>query len=302
MEKKKKEKKNIVFLIAAFVFAVAFLVSAIMLIRELRQSEKEADTFHELSALKAPRDESRSRPTARPAATKKPTQTNIVIGENGEEGIDPPAKEPLAKGTGDGSAAEEQAEPTRLERYLPIYERNHDFFAWITIPDTNVDYPVMYSPDRPLQYLGHDFDGNFSYSGVPFVDSDCDPNGSYYLVYGHQMRNGAMFGGLKKYEDKSYWETHSTLYFDTLYEERTYEVIVAMRTRVLDREEKGFRYYNYTSLDTEEQFNDYMKHVKAMALYDTGIDASFGDELLVLSTCDSYTSGGRFVVIAKRVA
>ncbi len=45
-----------------------------------------------------------------------------------------------------------------------------------------------------------------------------------------------------------------------------------------------------------------MKHVKAMALYDTGIDASFGDELLVLSTCDSYTSGGRFVVIAKRVA
>ena len=111
-----------------------------------------------------------------------------------------------------------------------------------------------------------------------------------------------MFGGLNKYEDKSYWETHSTLYFDTLYEERTYEVIVAMRTRVLDREEKGFRYYNYTSLDTEEQFNDYMKHVKAMALYDTGIDASFGDELLVLSTCDSYTSGGRFVVIAKRVA
>ncbi len=205
MEKKKKGKKNIVFLIAAFVFAVAFLVSAIMLIRELRQSEKEADTFHELSALKAPRDESRSRPTARPAATKKPTQTNIVIGENGEEGIDPPAKEPLAKGTGDGFAAEEKAEPTRLERYLPIYERNHDFFAWITIPDTNVDYPVMYSPDRPLQYLGHDFDGNFSYSGVPFVDSDCDPNGSYYLVYGHQMRNGAMFGGLKKYEDKSYW-------------------------------------------------------------------------------------------------
>ncbi len=170
------------------------------------------------------------------------------------------------------------------------------------MPDTVVDYPVMYSPQRPLQYLGHDFYGNFSYAGVPFLDADCDPNGNFYLVYGHQMRNGAMFGGLMAYKEKAFWEDHKTFHFDTLYEERVYAVVLAMRARVLNKNEKnGFRYYNYTSLDTEGEFEEYMQQARRLALYDTGVDTAYGDELLVLSTCDHYTENGRFVIIAKRV-
>ena len=60
-------------------------------------------------------------------------------------------------------------------------------------------------------------------------------------------------------------------------------------------------YYIYTSLNSEEEFNEYMKQVKKLAMYDTGIDAAFGDELLVLSTCHHYVDSGRFVVIARRV-
>lgn len=193
-------------------------------------------------------------------------------------------------------------EPVILEKYSALYERNHDFFGWLIIPDTNIDYPVMFSPDRPLEYLKHDFYGKTSYAGVPFLDADCDPNGGYYLVYGHRMRTGIMFAGLINYEKQSFWETHSTLLFDTLYEERTYLIVLAMRARVLNREETGFRYYSYTSLDTESDFEEYMQQAKKLALYDTGVSVSFGDEILVLSTCDHYTSGGRFVIVAKRIS
>lgn len=294
------KKKRAVLRIAASAFAVAFIVFAIMLARELWQTKKEADSFAELAAMRLPKEE--TQPTAGAAATSKPIQINIIVNEDNTASAETVETGAVVEGIDEPLSEEEQPEePSRLQRYLPLYERNHDFFAWLTVPDTIVDYPVMYSPDRPLQYLGHDFDGNFSYAGVPFLDSDCDPDGSYYLVYGHQMRNGAMFGGLLAYEDKSFWESHPIFYFDTLYEERTYEVIAVIRSRVLDQEERGFRYYNYTSLDSPKEFDEYMRQVRKLAMYDTGIDASYGDELLVLSTCHHYTQNGRFAIIAKRV-
>lgn len=199
-------------------------------------------------------------------------------------------------------AAEPVGDPTPLPQYVQLYELNHDFFGWISIPDTRVDYPVMYNAKNPLAYLGHDFYGKFSYAGVPYLDSDCDPDGDFYLVYGHRMNDGSMFADLVAYEDQSFWETHRTFSFDTLCEERIYEVVFAIKARVLDKDERyGFRYYNYTSLDTETEFDDYMEQARELACYDTGVEAAFGDELLVLSTCYHYTRDGRFVLIAKRV-
>ena len=262
MEKGTKPRKTVIFLTIAAIFAVVSIVSAIMLYGELRQSKKEADTFAELAAMRLPKEEPEEEPTAEP-----------------------------------------EPEPTPLARYLPLYERNHDYFGWLTIPETKVDYPVMHSPDRPLQYLEHDFDGKFAYAGVPFMDGECDPDGNVYLIYGHRMRNGSIFGGLVAYMDKRFWEKQPIIHFDTLYEERTYMVIVAMHARVLESgEQNGFRYYNYTSLDTEEDFDEYMRQAHKLAMYDTGLTASYGDELLVLSTCDNITHDGRFVVIAKRIA
>ncbi len=362
MESKgKKAKKNKFILFIATVFAAVCVFSAVMLIRELKQTKEEADTFKKLAAMRLPQKTSSARPEADIQSTASPgpisTQTQPVVdeteaanriekpgkanatsepeapsgteavGENETVGETGAASETIAEiggtaspalpstttpaetpndppeeGQASGSAPTESTEPVPLQQYLPLYELNKDFFGWITIPGTNVDYPVMYSPDRPLQYLGHDFYGKFSYGGVPYLDPDCDPNGSYYLVYGHKMRDGSMFGSLLAYEDESFWETHREFSFDTLYEERTYEVVAAMRTRVLNKDElSGFRYYNYASLDSEEEFEEYMQQVRQLALYDTGIDTAFGDELLVLSTCYHYTKNGRFVIVARRV-
>ena len=193
------------------------------------------------------------------------------------------------------------ASPTPLPEYAALYERNHDFFGWISVEGTNVDLPVMYAPDRPLQYLGHDFDGKFSYAGVPYVEPECDPKGRYLLVYGHHMRDGTVFAGLLNYEDPAFWAEHPTFRFDTRFEHRTYAVVVAFRARVLLQKEKGFRYYNYFALDDENTFREFMTGIRAMAAYDTGVETSLGDEILTLSTCAYHVDNGRFVVVAKRV-
>ena len=207
----------------------------------------------------------------------------------------------LAACGGQAPAPEPAAMPTPLADYEALYALNPDFFGWIRLEGTRVDYPVMYSPDRPLQYLGHDFYGKFSYAGVPFVDGECDGGGRYLIVYGHHMKDGSMFSGLMAYEDRAFWEQHPTFRFDTRFERRIYAVVAAFRARVLTKEEKGFRYYSYAALDDEETFETYMSHVRAMAAYDTGVETAFGDEILALSTCAYHTEKGRFVVVAKRV-
>ena len=78
--------------------------------------------------------------------------------------------------------------------------------------------------------------------------------------------------------------------------------MAAFLSRIYDKNEQGvFRYYEYFDLSDEDVFNEYVQQVRAAALYDTGIDAVFGAELLVLSTCNYHTANGRFVVVAKRV-
>ena len=295
-EKTGSERKGgALFVTAAVLFGGMLAFSGTMLVRELAQAKAEADTFAELSSLRlAPRETDPAPVIVRPRAAAE------IAADEGEA----PNAEPAAPET-DGAADEPKAAaeaPAPMARYLPLYERNPEFFGWITIPDTNIDYPVMYSPARRNYYLTHDFYGGKAATGVPYLDEDCDPEGSFYLVYGHHPNLGTMFSQLIRYEDRAFWETHREIRFDTLYEERTYAVAIAMRARVLDQNEQhGFRYYNYTSLDTEEEFGAYIRQAGEKSLYDTGIDLSYGDELLVLSTCYHYTRNGRFVVVAKRI-
>ena len=73
------------------------------------------------------------------------------------------------------------------------------------------------------------------------------------------------------------------------------------RSRIYNEDEVIFKYYQFLDADSEQEFNSNMQEMAALALYDTGVTASYGDELLTLSTCDYSEEDGRFVVVAKRV-
>ena len=190
-----------------------------------------------------------------------------------------------------------------LPQYAALHDQNPDFFGWLYIEDTNIDYPVMFAPDRPDYYLHRDFECGDSGSGMLFIDERCPAEGNFYLIYGHHMASGNMFGRLPAYGSADYGATHAVIRFDTLYEQREYVLFAAFYSQIYGEfEDGGFRYYDYTDLTEEEAFYDFVRQVKDAAIYDTGVDAVFGDELLALSTCNYHTDDGRFVVVAKRVA
>ena len=115
------------------------------------------------------------------------------------------------------------------------------------------------------------------------------------------MKSGQMFGSLSSYSDQSYCEKHPYIQFDTIYEKGLYEIMYVFRSRVYSEDEIVFKYYQFIDAQSEQEFDSYMNDMAEMSLYDTGVTASFGDQLLTLSTCDYQEKNGRFVVVAKKV-
>lgn len=200
------------------------------------------------------------------------------------------------------SATPEPTPHTVLEKYAELYAQNPDTIGWLKIDGTAIDYVVMQTPDDPDKYLHIDFYGNYSNRGTLYMDAKCDIwSSDNLIIYGHHMKSSAMFGTLDWFADKSYWEQHKYITFDTIYEEATYEIVGAFYSRILYQGEDGFRYYQFIDADGEAAFNEYRDFIRENACYDTGVDIAYGDRLLTLSTCAYQTENGRFAVVAKKV-
>ena len=191
-----------------------------------------------------------------------------------------------------------RAENGMLETYYELYKRNNDMAGWIKIPDTQIDYPVVKAKDNEF-YLRRDFDKKHQSSGIPFLDYQCTENSKNNIIYAHNMKNGSMFAALINYTDKAFYEAHKNVYFDTLYDKGRYEIVSCFTTTVGAKNE--FKYYEYADIQTEEQFDEFIKKIKEISLYDIGVEVDCDDELLTLSTCAYHTSDERFVVVAKRI-
>lgn len=184
-------------------------------------------------------------------------------------------------------------------KYADLYAQNNDFIGWIKIEDTVIDYPVMQSKDSPDFYLKHNFNKAYSRFGVPYMQENCSLSSDNIIVYGHNMKNKSMFNELTKYKDKDFYNTHRYIQFDTLSEQRIYEVICAFKTVAYTS--NGFQYYNFVKANTEEDFRAYIEKCQALSFYDTGVNAEYGDKLITLSTCEYSQNNGRLVVVAKLI-
>ena len=210
--------------------------------------------------------------------------------------------EPTATYAPEQTASPEPAESlppkTAYDTYSPLYQQNPQFLGWIRIDGTAVDYPVMYSPNQPDFYLRRDFYGKSSSHGVPYLEEGCAPGLSNNLIlYGHNMKDGSMFHDLLNYADKEFREAHQYIQFDTMQGFGRYQIMLVF---LYDAEWDEFRYHLYTDLD-ELEFAEYLAECEKRMLYDTGITAEYGDELLTLSTCEYSHANGRFVVVARRL-
>jgi len=187
------------------------------------------------------------------------------------------------------------------EKYKDIYLLNNDFIGWIEDYGTNIDYPVMYTPNDEQYYLRRNFDKEYSVAGTIFIRQNTDvirPSENI-ILFGHHMDDGTMFQNLMKYESEEYYQSHKYIEFDTLEENATYEVIAAFRTVTHDANYQGFDVYNKIDL-TKEKLTEYIDECKSLTPYKT-IETSDDEELITLSTCAYHKDNGRYVVVAKKI-
>ena len=210
------------------------------------------------------------------------------------EPVDPIATEAAVE-------APEPYMPARNVGYAKLKEMNSDFYGWLAIDGTKINYPVMSNPKDGQYYLRKAFDKQYSLSGSLFTDYRCTAGGGNLIIYGHHMKNGTMFGSLPNYAKQYFYDAHKTIQFDTLQANGTYEVMAAFYGKVYKSGEDGLRYYNYYDLSDPAVFDEYVKAAMEISVIKTGVEASYGDQLLTLSTCSYHTDDGRFVVIAKKV-
>ena len=197
---------------------------------------------------------------------------------------------------------EEIVKTERMLKLEELQKENDEIVAWIEIEGTNINYPVMQGSDNEF-YMNHNYKKQSTSSGSIFLDKDYSWSNvsSNMLMYGHNMKNGTMFRDLLKYKNKSYYDSHPNIKFTTNTYDSTFEIISAFQSKVYNKSDKDvFRYYFYTNINTEEEFNEYAENVKKASLYDTGKAASYGDMLITLSTCAYHTKNGRFVVVARK--
>lgn len=200
---------------------------------------------------------------------------------NAEDGGVQPVRE-SNEVDGDGQAVDQ---PQMLGRYTELYEINQDLAGWLSIEGMKIDYPVMQCEDDSY-YLHHDFYGEDSKYGCLYVKERADFDaGTNFMIYGHNMKDGSMFGDLDLYLKEEFYKEHPAISFDTLYEERTYDIIAVFRSQVYDADDDVFKYYQFYEADTQEEFENFYGNIKELSLYDTGVEAAFGDTFLTLSTC-----------------
>lgn len=186
-------------------------------------------------------------------------------------------------------------------KYDALYAANSDFYGWIKIEGTNINYPVMHTPNDPEYYIHRGFTGNYSDSGTPFMDGSCTDESNSKFIYAHHMRFGTMFAQLSKFTSYDFYKNHTTFTFNTMNEDATYEIVAVFRTEIYMVETDAFKYYEYVGSLSEARFDAYIAGAKSISIYNTGVSASYGDQLLTLSTCNTHTENGRLVVLAKRI-
>lgn len=201
-------------------------------------------------------------------------------------------------------AATEKSTTAPLSAYQVLLNENADFFAWLTIPGTDVDYPVMYTPDEPEKYLHLDFYGNENTEGLPFIDARCSvsPDSDNLIVYGHNRGNGTMFDSLPAYEDADYFAEHPYIRLNLPGEERVYEIFAAFYDRVYEQGEETFKFYNFIDAESEVEYAYAIGQFKGKTAYETGVVPEYGDHLLTLVTCTDQAGNGRFVVLARKAS
>ncbi len=176
-----------------------------------------------------------------------------------------------------------------------LKEENPDIYAWIYIPNTQVDYPVLQREGDDNYYLDHNLDGSSGYPGCIFSQSlnTKDFTDSNTVLYGHNMKNGTMFGSLHEFEDNEFFDENPYIYIYTPEKTFVYQIFAAC--------EAGDRHLLYAyDFDTEAGFDQFISDINKVrdmrSHTRSGLGVVYGRKLVTLSTCIKGEPESRWIV------
>lgn len=215
-----------------------------------------------------------------------------------EENKKPQEETKQEEQTTDEPAEEEKTVEIPID-FSSLKEKNSEVYAWIRIPDTQVDYPILQRASDDLYYLDHTIDGAEGLPGSIYTQSlnAQDFSDKNTVIYGHNMRDETMFGGLKSYMDESYMKAHSQILIYTPGHILTYQVFAAVtydNRHILNS-------FDFKSEEGFQEYLDSLKEVRNMSSYiDSDVEVTTEDKIITLSTCNG-NSDQRFLVEAVLV-
>ena len=179
--------------------------------------------------------------------------------------------------------------PEKNLDWASLYAENKDIYAWIYIPGTQVDYPVLQSTSDDTYYLNHNIDGSYGKPGCIYTEKINSKDFTNYntVLYGHNMKNGEMFGCLHDYEDKTFFDENPYVYVYTEEKTYVYEIFAAYTAT-------NAHILNTNDFSTQEGFADYLDNV----VYNKALTGNFRNDtrvtsdnrIITLSTCTSNSS------------
>lgn len=188
---------------------------------------------------------------------------------------------------------DDEKKTTENNNLSELFKKNKDMVGWINILDTNINYPVMYGK----KYLYKDFYKDYSINGTPFTDDKIISNEytNVLMIQAHNMKDGSMFGGIKKYLDKNYLLNSKNIDFYTEEDIISYQIYGIM---ILDISQfENAKFYDNMEIENEEQFEDYVNSIDKNIVNKKDVKLKFKDDLIFLSTCLNGDKSKRIVLV-----
>ena len=183
----------------------------------------------------------------------------------------------------------EDPDPDVNQGVLDLEARNSDTVGWLTVPNTNIDYPFVQAADNDF-YLRRDFHGAYALAGTLFMDYRCakDFASRNTIIYGHHMKNGSMFGTLKKFRDKDFFAANRTAVIYLPDQTFTLDLFAFMMIRSNDA-----MLYNH------EPDDGFLTYVEQNARHYRDVGATTDDSFVTLSTCAYEFEGARMALVGR---
>ena len=211
------------------------------------------------------------------------------------------ATEPPAEASFDPDEQTEDIEPKVQEDFLPLLEQNDHFAGWLTA-GKYIDFPVVQDDNK--YYLTHNFFDEHDINGATFLDehNSLTPKDDVLIIYGHNMKSGAIFGRLKRYLEFDYLSQYPIVGFRTVYDEEDvyYTPIAAIDVSVFGNDKHYFN-VKRINFDTDADFQDYLDEAAERSVWQPKVDVCPEDKLLVLMTCSYIYQYGRLLVICRQL-